>query len=165
MVKCRLNSVLYVRKSIDKATVLRCYQVYFTLRRLHNSITLYNQQCFPQTERDILLLARQTDAHFVPHLIAAYQSTSSLYLLMEYGSGGTLWDVLESSAPELGISETDLKWWIPQAVSAISWCHDQGFCHRYVLTTYVTSISSNHRSKETSNLIILSLRPPPTSYS
>lgn len=89
------------------------------------------QQCFPQTERDILLLATRSNTQSIPHLIASFHSSSSLFLVMQYASGGTLWDVLESSPTPPGISEADLRWWVPQAVAAISWCHDQGFCHRY----------------------------------
>ena len=49
---------------------------------------------------------------------------------MEYVEGGTLWDVLESSPLEGRISEDDLLWWAPQMVSAVHWCHSQGFVHR-----------------------------------
>jgi serine/threonine protein kinase len=51
---------------------------------------------------------------------------------MEYAEGGTLWDVLESSPHDGKIPESDLKWWAPQIISAIHWCHSQGFAHRYV---------------------------------
>ena len=50
---------------------------------------------------------------------------------MDYAEGGTLWDVLESSPHDGRIPESDLKWWTPQVVSAIHWCHSQGFAHRY----------------------------------
>lgn len=129
MVKCRLNGGLYVRKSIDRATAIRCNQASTALLTSYFLLEVA-QQCFPQTERDILLLARRTSAQFIPHLIAAFQTQDNLCLMMPYGSGGTLWDVLESSAN--CIIESDLKWWIPQTVSAISWCHEQGFCHRCV---------------------------------
>ena len=39
-------------------------------------------------------------------------------------------DLLESAGR---IPEADIKWWLPQMVSAIDWCHAQGFCHRYSL--------------------------------
>jgi len=39
-------------------------------------------------------------------------------------------DLLESAGQ---ISEADIQWWLPQMVSAIDWCHAQGFCHRYGL--------------------------------
>ncbi|KAI6015939.1 kinase-like domain-containing protein [Pisolithus microcarpus] len=63
---------------------------------------LCTQQCSPQIERDILLLAKR----------------------------GYLWDVLESSPLNGRISESDVLWWAPQAVCAIHWCHSQGFAHR-----------------------------------
>ena len=48
---------------------------------------------------------------------------------MEYASGGSLWDILESSEGRL--SDHDLEWWAPQCVSAIDWVHSRvGFVHR-----------------------------------
>jgi len=52
---------------------------------------------------------------------------------MDYAEGGTLWDVLESSPYDGRVPEADLMWWVPQTVSAIHWCHSQGFAHRCVL--------------------------------
>lgn len=49
---------------------------------------------------------------------------------MDYAEGGTLWDVLESSPLDGKVREEDLKWWAPQIVSAMGWCHEQGFAHR-----------------------------------
>ncbi|EGN94477.1 hypothetical protein SERLA73DRAFT_188401 [Serpula lacrymans var. lacrymans S7.3] len=49
---------------------------------------------------------------------------------MNYAEGGTLWDVLESSPHDGRVTEADMKWWTPQAVSAIHWCHSKGFVHR-----------------------------------
>ena len=50
---------------------------------------------------------------------------------MDYIEGGTLWDVLESNPLER-IHEVDLRWWLPQVISAVAWCHSQGFVHRHV---------------------------------
>jgi len=61
---------------------------------------------------------------------------------MDYAEGGTLWDVLESSPYDGRILETDLQWWIPQAVNAIHWCHSQGFAHRYVTSVSHTRAES-----------------------
>lgn len=52
---------------------------------------------------------------------------------MDYAEGGTLWDVLESSPHNGRVLESDLMWWTPQLVSAIHWCHLQGFAHRSAL--------------------------------
>lgn len=51
---------------------------------------------------------------------------------MDFAEGGTLWDVLESSPLDGRILESDIEWWAPQIVSAINWCHQEGFAHRYV---------------------------------
>lgn len=77
-----------------------------------------------------MLQARLTDSPWAPHLLAAYQMPSHLNLIMDYAEGGTLWDVLESSPHDGKILEPDLRWWAPQVVSAIHWCHSQGFAHR-----------------------------------
>lgn len=104
-----------MRKSIEKAFALRA-----------------REQCSPQTERDILLRATVTDSPWAPHLLAAYQMPTHLHLVMDYAEGGNLWDILESSPHDGRILESDLKWWAPQVVSAIHWCHEQGFAHRDV---------------------------------
>lgn len=49
---------------------------------------------------------------------------------MDFATGGSISDLLESSGQ---IPEADIKWWLPQMVNAIEWCHAQGFCHRYGL--------------------------------
>lgn len=113
VVTCRLDNRVYARKSIEKSFALRT-----------------REQCSPQTERDILLQATLTNSPWAPHLLAAYQMPTHLHLVMEYAEGGTLWDVLESSPLDGRILEADLRWWAPQAVSAIHWCHTQGFAHR-----------------------------------
>ncbi|KAH9921683.1 kinase-like protein [Epithele typhae] len=115
VVTCKFDGRVYVRKSTEKRFALRT-----------------REQCSPQFERDILLKARKMESRWAPHLLCAFQTPTHLNLVMEYIEGGTLWDVLESSPHDGKIIESDLKWWIPQIVSAISWCHSQGFAHRDV---------------------------------
>ncbi|KAJ3865682.1 kinase-like protein [Lentinula novae-zelandiae] len=115
VVTCKLDSRVYIRKSIEKKFALRT-----------------REQCSPQFERDILLKALRTQTFWVPHLLCAFHTATHLNLVMDYAEGGTLWDVLESSPLEGRISEDDLRWWAPQIVSAIHWCHSQGFVHRDV---------------------------------
>lgn len=71
---------------------------------------------------------------------------------MDYAEGGTLWDVLESSPHDGRIPESDLKWWAPQIISAIHWCHSQGFAHRYVISR-VSSI--DHRLEQFFSLSLI----------
>ena len=99
-------------------------------RELSRGLIL-SQQCNPQLERDILLRALRTDSVWAPHLLCAFQTSTHLNLVMDYIEGGTLWDVLESTPLER-IQEVDLRWWLPQVISAIAWCHSQGFVHRHV---------------------------------
>ncbi|KAI6040714.1 kinase-like domain-containing protein, partial [Pisolithus marmoratus] len=113
VVNCTLDGRVYVRKSIEKSFALRT-----------------REQCSPQIERDILLLATRQDSLWVPHLLCAYQTPFRLCFIMDYAEGGTLWDVLESSPLNGRISESNILWWAPQAVRAIHWCHSQGFAHR-----------------------------------
>ncbi|KAG6909772.1 hypothetical protein DXG01_015488 [Tephrocybe rancida] len=87
-------------------------------------------QCSPQIERDILLQAHKTDSQWAPHLLCAFQTPTHLNLVMDYAEGGNLWDVLESSPLDGKVKEADAMWWAPQLVSAIHWCHSQGFVHR-----------------------------------
>ncbi|GBE86225.1 kinase-like protein [Sparassis crispa] len=113
VVTCKLNGDVYVRKSIEKRFALKT-----------------TDQCSPQLERDILLRARKTDSEWAPHLLCAFQTPTHLSIVMDYASGGTLWDVLQSSPHDGKVLETDLKWWAPQIISAIHWCHSQHFAHR-----------------------------------
>ncbi|KAJ7220714.1 kinase-like protein [Mycena pura] len=113
VVKCQLDGRMYVRKSIEKRFAFR-----------------NREQCFPQFERDILLLARKTKSVWAPHLLCAFQTPTHLAIVMHYGEGGSLWDVLESSPLNGRVTEEDMGWWTPQVISAIHWCHSQGFAHR-----------------------------------
>ncbi|KAF9067938.1 kinase-like domain-containing protein [Rhodocollybia butyracea] len=113
VVTCRLDSHVYIRKSVEKKFALRT-----------------REQCSPQFERDILLKALRTKTCWAPHLLCAFHTPTHLNLVMDYAEGGTLWDVLESSPLAGRISEEDLRWWAPQIVSAIDWCHSQDFVHR-----------------------------------
>ncbi|KAI0369843.1 kinase-like protein [Pilatotrama ljubarskyi] len=113
VVTCKHDGCLYIRKSTEKRFALKT-----------------REQCSPQLERDVLLRARKSESHWAPHLLCAFQTPTHLNLIMDYIGGGTLWDVLESSPQDGKVPEKDLQWWIPQIVSAIHWCHSQGFVHR-----------------------------------
>ncbi|KAF8496263.1 kinase-like protein [Russula emetica] len=114
VVSCNVDGRVYIRKSIEKRFAFKT-----------------RDQCNPQLERDILLRALRTDSVWAPHLLCAFQTSTHLKLVMDYIEGGTLWDVLESTPLER-IREVDLQWWLPQVISAIAWCHSQGFVHRDV---------------------------------
>lgn len=74
----------------------------------------------------------QSGSHWIPTMLCAFQDRKYLSIVMQYAEGGSLWDVLESYSGDRGLPLLDLKWWIPQCVCAIEWCHSTGFIHRYV---------------------------------
>ncbi|EIW75582.1 kinase-like protein [Coniophora puteana RWD-64-598 SS2] len=127
VVSCALDGRVYVRKSVEKIFVAR-----------------HREQCSPQYERDLLLAARATRASWAPHLLCAYQTPTHLRLVMDYLAGGTLWDVLESSPADMRVGERDVKWWAPQMVCAIDWCHAQGFAHRDIKPHNFVLTASRH---------------------
>ncbi|KAK7052094.1 kinase-like domain-containing protein [Favolaschia claudopus] len=113
VVKCHLDGKMYVRKAVERRFAMRV-----------------REQCSPQFERDILLRARLSNSICAPHLLCAFQTPTHLNLVMTYGEGGSLWDVLESSPLGGRVTEEDMAWWTPQVVNAVNWCHEQGFVHR-----------------------------------
>jgi len=73
---------------------------------------------------------------------------------MDFATGGSMADLLESAGQT---PEADIKWWLPQMVSAIDWCHEQRFCHRYGFTCRTVTplpISICPRDIKPSNFVI-----------
>ncbi|KAI0076586.1 kinase-like protein [Panus rudis PR-1116 ss-1] len=127
VVNCKIDGRVYVRKSTEKHFALRTHD-----------------QCSPQNERDILLRALKTDTRWSPHLLCAYQTPTHLNLVMDYAEGGTLLDVLESSPLDGRVAEEDIHWWAPQLISAIHWCHSQGYVHRDIKPNNFILTSTSH---------------------
>ncbi|KDQ53316.1 hypothetical protein JAAARDRAFT_210011 [Jaapia argillacea MUCL 33604] len=127
VVTCKFDNRVYVRKSIEKSFAMRT-----------------RDQCSPQLERDILLRARLDNSPWAPHLLCAFHTPTHLRLVMDYAEGGTLWDVIESSPHDGKIPEADLRWWAPQVVSAVHWCHSQGFVHRDIKPQNFVLTSTSH---------------------
>ncbi|KZT52291.1 kinase-like protein [Calocera cornea HHB12733] len=111
MVRCKQDNRVYARKTLSKTF---CHRA--------------KEQCFPLTERIVHSLASTSRTPWAPHLIASYQTPLDLYMLTDYVEGGTLADLLEYA--QGGIAESEVQWWLPQAVAAIAWLHEQGFAHR-----------------------------------
>lgn len=132
LVNCKLDGRVYVRKLVTKKMALRSREVCSLLLLLLSFAKQCFQQFSPQLEKQILLLALKEKTVWVPHMLCAYQCSTNLNIVMEYAEGGSLWDVIESSPNNGRISIQDLRWWIPQCVSAVHWCHSQGFVHRFV---------------------------------
>ena len=146
--KCRIDGKAYVRKKMEKRVVARARDVSrhwmlipFPQLTCHCDF----QQCSPVLERTILTRAWESNSPWIPKILAAFHSdeSMSLSIVMQYAEAGSLEDVLASCpgsggtpAPAgSGVSDgrlldRDIRWWIPQCVSAIEWCHSQGFVHR-----------------------------------
>jgi serine/threonine protein kinase len=157
VVTCHFDRRVYIRKSIEKRLALKAHDVRLSFWHLILVITIISQQCSPQLERDILLRATKTDSEWTPQLLCAFQTPTHLSLVMGYAEGGTLWDVLESSPHDGKVAESDLKWWAPQIVSAIHWCHSQGFAHRFVsmrISQFDTFIDDSRISVTSSHTIL-----------
>lgn len=151
VVTCKFNGVAYVRKSIEKKFALKAQDVRPINPDISADIDIAVKQCSPQFERDILLRALKSRAKWAPHLLCAFQTDTHLNMVMDYAEGGTLWDVLESSPLDGRISDSDIRWWAPQIVSALHWCHSQGFVHRYVdsLATTICKLKPCQRCEAT----------------
>ncbi|GJJ14010.1 hypothetical protein Clacol_008267 [Clathrus columnatus] len=122
VVRCRLDSKVYIRKTVEKRTALRARGV-----GRKSGCTMERNEF----KRKLLTQAARTNSLWAPHLLCAFQTNTALKFIMQYADGGNLWDLIES-LPDGKISEHDLKWWLPQIVNAIDWCHSQGFIHRDV---------------------------------
>ncbi|EJT97230.1 kinase-like protein [Dacryopinax primogenitus] len=125
MVRCKLDNQTYARKTLSKSFVRRA-----------------RDQCFPTTERVIHACASTSRTPWAPHLIAAYQTSLELSLLTDYVDGGTMGDLLEFA--QHGIRDFELRWWIPQAVAAVCWLHEQGFVHRDIKPANFLITTTSH---------------------
>ncbi|THH18398.1 hypothetical protein EUX98_g8966, partial [Antrodiella citrinella] len=93
---------------------------------------MFNILILAKTTKIDLLRFTDEDLHIIGTLeYGQFAVTPThLNLVMDYAEGGTLWDILESSPLDGKISEQDIKWWTPQIINAIAWCHSQDFVHR-----------------------------------
>ena len=105
------------------------------LLRKHAMYVLVNQQIDHVNLMPIHTAMFPIDGTRTPPPLHSLVSTSSLCLpnantfeSSDGVCGGRLWDVLE--CVEGTVKERDLKWGAGQCVSAIGWCHNQGFAHR-----------------------------------
>ena len=65
-----------------------------------------------------------------PHIIQLYEiieTPKQLYLIMEYASGGELFDFISSSGR---FEEPLARYYMKQLLEGLSYCHDNGICHR-----------------------------------
>lgn len=94
------------------------------------------QHVSPLTERTLHTLSLLSLSSNTPHLLASFQSSYALHLVLDYIPNGTLWDLLSSlpsnpSHPS-GLAEDDVRFWSLSLVSALAWIHEQGWAHRDV---------------------------------
>ena len=137
MVRCHLINKLYVRKSAEKRVVVRNRDVRLASKLATSPKSDHetsNSNATHSMNGTCCALRRSMtpDGHHI------FQTPTALYYVMDFATGGSMADLLESSGQ---IPEADNKWRLPQMVSAIDWCHAQGLCHRYGSTcTSVTPL-------------------------
>lgn len=78
----------------------------------------------PLTERDVL---KKYNHPFVVHLKYAFQTETHLYMVMDYLSGGDLFDLMEKRNT---LDEDTVRFYIAQAVLAISFLHEHDIIYR-----------------------------------
>ncbi|KAK0550687.1 hypothetical protein OC861_003264 [Tilletia horrida] len=141
VVRCRLDRKLYVLKSMVKA---------LARREPHRSS--------PLTERKLLSTAIKAEAvckdssrpAYTPQICAAFQSTGSVHIVMEYFPAGDLNTFLESAGsasiscngdlssvpgrnPTGGLLKEDwVRLYAADIVAAVGWVHESGYAHRDV---------------------------------
>ncbi|CAD6978796.1 unnamed protein product [Tilletia controversa] len=144
VVRCRLDRKLYVLKSMLKGVARR-----------------EPHRTSPMTEKDLLCIAASESSgatsqssggrpDYTPQICAAFQSTGSLHIVMEYFPAGDFNTFLESaaSASSLGnggassvpgrnpsgglLIEDWIQMYAADIVAAVGWVHGCGFAHRDV---------------------------------
>ncbi|PWN49089.1 hypothetical protein IE53DRAFT_370061 [Violaceomyces palustris] len=139
VVRSRLDSRLYVLKTVVKGIVKR-------------------QPSTHSPTFEAALLSRDWDrggAALTPKLSAAFQSSGSVHILLEYCPGGDFYQLLDSA------SKIDSNWpgrsssgglltedWVRKyaidMVAAIAWAHNQGFAHRDIKPSNFLLDKSGH---------------------
>lgn len=103
-------------------------------------------------ERAIHLIGNRSLASPIPRLYAAFLNQSHLKLVIEYTPFGSLWDRLSDTSHVASdtrvLSETEIEWWISQAVVALTWLHGQGYIHRSANMTLGTGRRSCHQGRQ-----------------
>lgn len=127
-VRCRLDGKVYAMKTIERNMVIRAGSVSWGFGA---ELTL--QQLTLSVERHIHTLASSSSP--APAFAASFQSPTSLHLLTSFAPCGSLWDRLCEMLPVPGLDtgrmeEEEVAWWAKQMVSAITWLHGAGYCHR-----------------------------------
>ncbi|XP_065911575.1 maternal embryonic leucine zipper kinase-like isoform X2 [Dysidea avara] len=80
----------------------------------------------PRAAREISILKRLHHQH-ICQLYEVVETTQMYYLVLEYCSGGELFDYIEAKQR---LKEIEARSFFRQIVSAIRYVHSQGFCHR-----------------------------------
>lgn len=108
--RCHIDGRVYAIKTVDKHIAARAPIDIHLERRIHLAATDH-----------------------APALFASFQSSSSLYLVVEYASCGSLWDhIATQSEHTIVLSAEETLYWTSQMVAAIGWLHQLGYAHRDV---------------------------------
>lgn len=122
VVHCHLDNQLYAMKAMNKQKAARYNQVGDCPAKADI------QALQLPAERRLHQMASEQHCAPAPALFAAFQTQSTLYLVIELASAGSLAEQVE--ARPKGVTEPEVRYWTRQLVDAISWVHAQGFVHR-----------------------------------
>lgn len=78
--------------------------------------------------RNELSLLRRIQHPNIVRVVASFEDSSNMYMLMELCTGGELWDKVKKDRVEF--SEVEVKKVIRKTLSAICYMHNEGMCHR-----------------------------------
>lgn len=78
-------------------------------------------------ERNAMVFAKGSE--WITTLYAAFQDEDNLYLVMEYASGGSLKNLMDSR--ENPFTEEEVRFYVAQILVALDELHKHNFVHRY----------------------------------
>lgn len=113
----------------------------FALKSLHRpSIIAENLVDHTRLEREVLLTCQSP---FVISLHAAFCTTDSLYFVLDYVPGGSLWSFL-CGQPDTHLSEKAARFYLAEMVLGIAELHRRGFVYRDVKPDNMLIQSDGH---------------------
>ncbi|RKP02470.1 hypothetical protein CXG81DRAFT_29496 [Caulochytrium protostelioides] len=123
LVRAKADSKVYAMKTLKKIDLLTRQEAGFFME-----------------ERNALVFAQ--NSQWITTLHAAFQDEDNLYLIMEYVSGGSLRNFMNSQ--ESALNEDDVKFYVAEMVLALDELHKNNIIHRDVKPENSLIDSSGH---------------------